>query len=308
MSESEGDKLWKSAKKLTSPSLMSFRMKSDWEQAGPLYEKAALCFRQAKAWDKARDAYEMAAKCSQRQDSPWHAAKHLEKASEAAKETQDWTLVVDYLKQASLAYREAGRTQSAAEALSKGARFLEERDPQAAAELLAEAVVEVESDGRLSQAGDLFRQAIGLYIRTQKYPEAVGMLLRFAAACDTIGAAVSQCKAYLGAVVVWLFAGNGHQAWAVYQDALEVDAFAQSDEAFAAEALFEAYKTGTAEDVKSCIAKKNIFFDLDNNVARCAKKLPNGPLQSIAAALGGPTDVSAAVKVSAEDLDEDNLT
>jgi len=32
---------------------------------------------------------------------------------------------------------------------------------QAAAELLAEAVVEVESDGRLSQAGDLFRQAIG---------------------------------------------------------------------------------------------------------------------------------------------------
>jgi len=72
----------------------------------------------------------MAAKCSQRQDSPWHAAKHLEKASEAAKETQDWTLVVDYLKQASLAYREAGRTQSAAEALSKGARFLEERDPQ----------------------------------------------------------------------------------------------------------------------------------------------------------------------------------
>ena len=72
----------------------------------------------------------MAAKCSQRQDSPWHAAKHLEKASEAAKETQDWTLAVDYLKQASLAYREAGRAQSAAEALSKGARFLEEKDPQ----------------------------------------------------------------------------------------------------------------------------------------------------------------------------------
>ena len=48
MSESEGDKLWKSAKKLTSPSLMSFRMKSDWEQAGPLYDKAALCFRVGK--------------------------------------------------------------------------------------------------------------------------------------------------------------------------------------------------------------------------------------------------------------------
>ena len=53
-----------------------------------------LCLQQAKAWDKAREAFEMAAKCSQRQDSPWHAAKHLE------------------------------------ETLAKGARMLEERNPE----------------------------------------------------------------------------------------------------------------------------------------------------------------------------------
>ena len=72
----------------------------------------------------------MAAKCSQRQDSPWHAAKHLEKAAEASKETQDWSLTIEYLKQAALAYREAGRPQSAAETLAKGARMLEERNPE----------------------------------------------------------------------------------------------------------------------------------------------------------------------------------
>ncbi len=72
----------------------------------------------------------MAAKCSQRQDSPWHAAKHLEKAAEASRETQDWTLTVDYLKQAALAYREAGRPQSAAETLAKGARMLEDKNPE----------------------------------------------------------------------------------------------------------------------------------------------------------------------------------
>ena len=71
----------------------------------------------------------MAAKCSQRQDSPWHAAKHLEKAAEASRETQDWSLTIDYLKQAALAYREAGRPQSAAETLAKGARMLEDKDP-----------------------------------------------------------------------------------------------------------------------------------------------------------------------------------
>ena len=203
--------------------------------------------QQAKAWDRAREAYEMAAKCSQRQESPWYAAKHLEKAAEAARETQDWGLFIDYLKQASLAYREAGRPQSAAEALAKGAKMLEDKDPevwnscfdrnncqnhhawgtstsptstkdstfwrglwiglighrassmyfkprqrklclllpcpshrqnnsqvfptwciihvatniQAAGELLAEAIEEVESDGKLALSGDLFRQAIG---------------------------------------------------------------------------------------------------------------------------------------------------
>jgi len=51
------------------------------------------------------------------------------------------------------------------------------------------------------------------------------------------------------------------------QDALEVDAFAQSEEAFAAEALFDAYRSGSAEDIQLCISKKSIFFDLDNNVS-----------------------------------------
>lgn len=73
----------------------------------------------------------MAAKCAQRQNSPWHAAKHLERAAEAAKETADWTLAVDYLKQASMAYREAGRPQSAADSLAKGAGWIEERSPEA---------------------------------------------------------------------------------------------------------------------------------------------------------------------------------
>lgn len=47
MAQGEAEKLWKEAEKLTSPSLLSFRLKSDWEQAGPLYEKAAGFFRVA---------------------------------------------------------------------------------------------------------------------------------------------------------------------------------------------------------------------------------------------------------------------
>ena len=43
------------------------------------------------------------------------------------------------------------------------------------------------------------------------------MLMRFALACDASHATSSQCKAYLGAVVVALYAGNATEAWATYQ-------------------------------------------------------------------------------------------
>ena len=51
----------------------------------------------------------------------------------------------------------------------------------------------------------------------QRYPDAVSMLLRFAVVCDSTGASGSQCKCYLSAVVVWLYAADAAQAWATYQ-------------------------------------------------------------------------------------------
>jgi hypothetical protein len=45
-----------------------------------------------------------------------------------------------------------------------------------------------------------------------------------------------------------------------------VDAFATSDEAFAAQALLEAYRTGNVEEVKKCIESHHMFLELDNQV------------------------------------------
>lgn len=41
----EAEKLCKEATKLTTPSLLSFRLKGEWEQATPLLERAAMLFR-----------------------------------------------------------------------------------------------------------------------------------------------------------------------------------------------------------------------------------------------------------------------
>ena len=66
------------------------------------------------------------------------------------------------------------------------------------------------------------------------------------------------------------------------QDAMEVEVFSSSDEAFAAEALFQAYRSGDAEEVKRCVAQTGAFLELDNQVVRLAKRLPQGDVAHMA--------------------------
>ena len=59
-----------------------------------------------------------------------------------------------------------------------------------------------------------------------------------------------------------------------WQDALGVSAFSSSQEAFVAEALFEAYRSQDAEAVKRVVKAKHVLSDLDNAVR------PNWPIYS----------------------------
>jgi hypothetical protein len=56
----------------------------------------------------------------------------------------------------------------------------------------------------------------------QAWSDAVFMCMRFGEACDKANARSSQSKAYLGAIVVWLYAGNAQQAWQVRAPAAAV--------------------------------------------------------------------------------------
>lgn len=89
--------------------------------------------------------------------------------------------------------------------------------PQAATALYRKAVEWMEDSEKDALAVDVFRQAVAHLVRQQQWAEAVGMLLRFAASCDACGARNSLCKSYLGAVVVWLYAGDANSAWLTYQ-------------------------------------------------------------------------------------------
>ncbi|KAI3428586.1 hypothetical protein D9Q98_007408 [Chlorella vulgaris] len=299
----EADKLYKEAVKLTTPSLLSFRMRGEWEQATPLLERAAMLYKQCGDLGRAKECWERAGVGQERQKSGWHAAKNMEKAGEAAKELGIWADVEAHYGRAAELYAEEGRLSAAAEAAARGARALEERQPEKAQEMYLRAVEWLEDAGKDALAGDIFRQAVAQLVRAGKWADAASMLLRFAVSCDGMGARNSQCKAYLGAVVVWLFAGKAKDAWATYQDALGVDAFMSSDEAFAADALFDAYRSGDSAAIQATVKRSAVFSNLDNQVARLARKLPQGELGVQAAQLGGSSS-AAAVPVH-EDGEED---
>eukprot|EP00884_Botryococcus_braunii_P003843 jgi/Botrbrau1/1345/Bobra.0063s0056.1 len=304
LSADAADKLFEQAMKLTQPSVLALRFRPDWALATPLFERAAIAYKHVKQFDKARRAFEKAALGSERQDSQWHAAKHLEQAAEVAKQAGDWDNCADLSKQAAVHYSEVGKSQAAAEALAKAARALEEHRPLVSCGLYKEALEVVEADGRESLAHDTYRQAIGCFIRHGQYPDAANLLLRFAVTCDASGANTSVCRAYLGTVVVLLYAKDVAGAWAAHRDALEVGAYGSSQQARAAEDLFDAYRSGDAEAIRA-VAMGPIFGDLDNQVLRLARKLPQGDVAGLAASLGGAPQKPVPLSALALDNDDD---
>ncbi|CAO2036529.1 unnamed protein product [Urochloa humidicola] len=229
--------------------------------------------------------------------SPWDAAKHMESAAALAKELGRWNEVSDFYRRASELYRECGRPQPASDALAKGASALEEKSPEEAIKMYDEACSVLEEDGKEQMAFDLYRAAAALYIKMEKYSDAAAFFLRLGSAADKCNAINSQCKAYLSAIIIYLYAHDFQQAQKCYNDCSEVQAFLNSDQNRCATKLLSAYEEGDAEEVKR-IGQSSAFNHLDHVVIRLARKLPTGDLQAIKKAADDGED----------SLDEDDLT
>ncbi|OIW20837.1 hypothetical protein TanjilG_24305 [Lupinus angustifolius] len=222
----------------------------------------------------------------------------MESAGAMSKELSKWREVKDFYKRASELYIECGRSQPASDALAKGARALEAAMPEEAIQLYADACTILEDDGGDQMAIDLYRAATSVYIKIGKYTDAASFLLKLGLAADKCNAAYSQCKAYLGAIIVYLYAHDFKQAEKCYNGCSQIDAFLRSDENHCASKLLAAYTDGDIEEIKK-IAQSSTISNLDHMVIRLARKLPTG-------------DVNASKANTANEdekpLDENDLT
>lgn len=292
MSTSDPNKLIAKADKLTKLSLT--RWSADWKTAVVLYEQAANALRIAKDHEKSKLAFEKASQGQEMLSSPWDAAKHMESAAAQAKELRSWAEVTDFYKRASELYMQCGRSQPASDALAKGARALEDSTPKDAIQLYTDACEILEVDGKEQMAFDLYRAATSVYIKLEKYTDAATFLLRWGLAADKCSATNSQCKAYLSAIIVYLYAHDIKQAEKCYNDCCQIDAFLRSDQSRSASKLLSAYGEGDVEEIKR-VAHSSTISNLDHMIIRLARKLPTG-------------DVSALVSNEEEVLDENDLT
>ncbi|KAA8537091.1 hypothetical protein F0562_029569 [Nyssa sinensis] len=295
MAGSDPEKLIAKADKLTKLSLT--RWSADWKSATVLYEQAGNGFRLAKNCEKAKIAFEKASKGQEMLSSPWDAAKHMESAASLAKELGNWNEVADFYRRASELYNECGRSQPASDALTKGARVLEDAAPDEAIQLYTDACAILEEDGKEQMAFDLYRAATSVYIKLEKYTDAATFLLRWGLAADKCNATYSQCKAYLSAIIVYLYAHDFKQAEKCYNDCSQIVTFFSSDQNRCASKLLAGYTEGDVEEIKR-VAQSSTVSNLDHVIIRLARKLPTG-------------DVSAMKSDAAngqETLDEDDLT
>ncbi|KAL2244572.1 gamma-soluble NSF attachment protein isoform X1 [Sesamum indicum] len=296
MATSDPDKLIAKADKLTKLSMT--RWNADWKNATSLYEQAAIAYRLARKHDKAKEAFEKASKGQEMLSSPWDAAKHMESAAALAKEVGNWNEVSDFYRRASELYIQCGRAQPASDALAKGARALEDALPDEAIQLYTDACAVLEDDGKEQMAFDLYRAATSVYVKLEKYTDAATFLLRWALAADKCNATHSQCKAYLSAIIVYLYAHDFQQAEKCYNDCCQVEAFLNSDQNRAATRLLSAYTDGDVEEIKRA-AQSSIISSLDHTIIKLARKLPTGDVTAFK---------RGATEQQEDPLDEDDLT
>ncbi|XP_016751887.1 gamma-soluble NSF attachment protein isoform X1 [Gossypium hirsutum] len=265
MSSSDPNKLISKADKLTRLSLT--RWSADWKSATLLYEQAANGFRVSKDYEKAKLAFEKASKGQEMLASPWDAAKHMESAAALAKELRNWTEVIDFYRRASELYMQCDRPQPASDSLAKAARALEDALPDDAVQLYTDACVILEDDGKEQMAFDLYRAAASIYVKLEKFTDAATFLLRLGLAADKCNARNSQCKAYLSAIIVYLYAHDLKQAEKCYNDCSQIDAFLRSDQNRCASKLLSAYTEGDVEEIKR-VAQSSTISNLDNVIIK----------------------------------------
>ncbi|MBZ3872997.1 Gamma-soluble NSF attachment protein [Sciurus carolinensis] len=234
----------------------------------------------------------------------FHAAKAYEQAGMMLKEMQKLPEAVQLIEKASMMYLENGTPDTAAMALERAGKLIENVDPEKAVQLYQQTANVFENEERLRQAVELLGKASRLLVRGRRFDEAAISIQKEKNIYKEIENYPTCYKKTIAQVLVHLHRNDYVAAERCVRESYSIPGFNGSEDCAALEQLLEGYDQQDQDQVSE-VCNSPLFKYMDNDYAKLGLSLvvPGGGIKkkSPATPQAKPEGVSAAAAEEEED-------
>ncbi|XP_063155170.1 gamma-soluble NSF attachment protein isoform X2 [Candoia aspera] len=256
------------------------KWKPDYDSAATEYSKAAVAFKNAKQFEQAKEAYYKEALSHENNKAFFHAAKAYEQAGMMLKEMQKHHDAVELIQKASMMYLENGTPDTAAIALDRAGKVIENINPDKAIQLYQQTASVFENEERLRQAVEMYGKASRLLVRGRRLDEAAASLQKEKSIYKDIENYPTCYKRTIAQVLVHLHRNDYVAAEKCVRESYSIPGFMESEDYAALEQLLEGYDQQDQDQV-SDVCNSPLFKYMDNDYAKLGLSLtvPGGGIK-----------------------------
>ncbi|XP_062915358.1 N-ethylmaleimide-sensitive factor attachment protein, gamma b isoform X1 [Mobula hypostoma] len=248
------------------------KWKPDYDGAASEYGKAAIAFKNAKQYDQAKDAFLKEAESHQNNRAFFHAAKAFEQAGMMLKEMQKLPEAVQLIEKASMMFVENGTPDTAAMALDRAGKLIENVNLEKAVDLYQQAASVFENEDRLRQSAELLGKVSRLLVRARRLDEAAGSLQKEKNIYKEIENYPTCFKKTIAQVLVHLHRNDYVAADKCVRESYSIPGFNGSEDCIALEQLLEGFDQQDQDQVFA-ICNSALFKYMDNDYAKLSLSL-----------------------------------
>ncbi|NWW47652.1 SNAG protein, partial [Pedionomus torquatus] len=258
------------------------KWKPDYDSAATEYGKAAVAFKNAKQFDQAREACLREAEAHENNKAYlfivfFGLVIHL---SVALQEMQRLPEAVQLIEKASMMYLENGTPDTAAIALERAGKLIENVSPEKAVQLYQQAASVFENEERLRQALEMLGKASRLLVRGRRLDEAALSLQKEKSIYKEIENYPTCYKKTIAQVLVHLHRNDYVAAERCVRESYSIPGFNGSEDCAALEQLLEGYDQQDQDQVSE-VCNLPLFKYMDNDYAKLGLTLvvPGGGIK-----------------------------
>ncbi|NXS43559.1 SNAG protein, partial [Balaeniceps rex] len=264
------------------------KWKPDYDSAATEYGKAAVAFKNAKQFDQAREACLREAEAHENNKaylfiychSFFQEADYNVPLTVTLQEMQRLPEAVQLIEKASMMYLENGTPDTAAIALERAGKLIENVSPEKAVQLYQQAASVFENEERLRQALEMLGKASRLLVRGRRLDEAALSLQKEKSIYKEIENYPTCYKKTIAQVLVHLHRNDYVAAERCVRESYSIPGFNGSEDCAALEQLLEGYDQQDQDQVSE-VCNSPLFKYMDNDYAKLGLTLvvPGGGIK-----------------------------